>query len=154
MRVFVICCACFGIFIAGAISGGLVVARLIHPAMHASAAQQFSRQQLKRLSEQLNLSPEQHDRIQKIVVTSAREVQERRREMLSILDRMDDEIRAQLNPEQQGQYDQIRARQREIERQNQRWLREQRARRLNMPVQGAGEETPSPSPEPARRNDQ
>lgn len=136
MRVVLICFACFGIFVAGAISGGLVVARSMHSVAHTRAAEQFIHQQFREVADQLDLTPAERERIRPIIQGAARQMQERRREVLTILEHMDEEIRAQLTPAQQTQYDVIRAQQRDLERQN-RALREQRFRRLRSVPPGA-----------------
>lgn len=146
MRTFVICCACLGIFLAGAVTGGLATARFMRPVTQARAAEHFTRQQFRKVAEQLNLTPEQRERIRPIIFSAARQMQERRREVLSILERMEDEIRTQLDPQQRAKYDEIRGQQRENER---RWLREERARRFPM-LNGNGPSAPTPTPEPSK----
>ncbi|HEU5081504.1 MAG TPA: hypothetical protein VFT72_19985 [Opitutaceae bacterium] len=118
--------AFIGIFIAGGVTGGFVALRVQPSVRHQRAAERFTEQQFKRVAEELALSPEQRERIHPIITSAGHEIQERRREVLQILQRMEGDIRAQLTDEQRTRYDAFRAEQRE----NMRNRREQIRNRL------------------------
>jgi Skp family chaperone for outer membrane proteins len=134
MRNFIIGCALFGIFVGGAITGGFIAARYIRPVTHERAAEQFARQQFHRIVEQLNLTAAQKEKIRPVLTDASHQIQARRREILGIIDQMDDALRAQLTDEQREKYDHWRTRQREKDKQAQRWMREYRERRSEKAV--------------------
>lgn len=118
-----------GVFLAGAISGGFVGARLSEDYSHRRAADLFAQQQFKRLGDHLGLTAEQRQRIQPLVTKTGKDIQEHRREILSLAEKMDSDVRRELTEEQRKQYDVVRGRMRDSERVFQHWVREQRARR-------------------------
>lgn len=123
--------AFLGVFLAGAVSGGVVGMRIKDRIARRQAAELFAQQQFKRLSDQLGLSDEQRKRIRPIITRAGKEVQERRREILEIVEIMESDLRKELTETQRQQYDRARNRMRDNERVFQRWLREQRARRFD-----------------------
>ena len=136
--------AFLGVFLAGAVSGGVVGMRIKDRIARRQAAELFAQQQFKRLSDQLGLSDEQRKRIRPIVTRAGKEVQERRREILEIVEVMESDVRKELTETQLQQYDRARNRMRDNERVFQRWMREQRARRFDQPLN----ESPAPGPSP------
>jgi hypothetical protein len=142
-KTLVLILACFGIFIAGAVTGGFVAARNVKTVTHRRAMEQFTQVQLKRLADQLQLTPEQRVRIRGIATRAGRDVQLRRREILDILDRMETEMKGELTPEQLARFEKIRNRVRDDERSFQKILRERRMMRGEGAVQPAPERTES-----------
>lgn len=138
-----------GVFLAGAISGGFVGARFSEDYMHRRAAELFAQQQFKRLSDHLGLTPEQRQRIQPIVTKAGKEIQEQRREISSIAEKMEAEVRRELTEEQRKQFDVVRSRMRDNERVFQRWVREQRARRQEQAL-NPNSDGPAPVPLPEK----
>lgn len=142
-RTAVVVLAFVGIFLAGAISGGFVGARVSETLAHRRAGELFAQQQFKRLAEQLSLTPEQRLRIHPIVTKAGKDVQEHRREISLIAEKMEADVRLQLTDQQREQFDRTRSRLHENEKLFQRWIREQRTRRQD--AQGpAGPEAPAP----------
>ena len=135
-----------GIFIAGAISGGFVGARMSESWAHRHAVELFAQQQFKRLGDQLSLTPEQRQRIRPIVTKAGKDIQEHRRDISSIAEKMEADVRQELTKEQREQFDRVRSRMRDNERLFQRWVREQRAHKQE--GQGPGPEAPPSAPGP------
>lgn len=142
--------AFLGIFLAGGVSGALLGVRISDDMAHRRAAELFAQQQFKRIGDQLGLSQEQRGRIRPILTNSGKEVQEHRRAILKIVDKMEADVRQELTDEQRAQYDKVRSRLRDNDRLWQRWLREQRARRHDALGSGAAPSAPpatgAPSP--------
>ncbi len=133
-----------GVFLAGAVSGGFVGARLAESWAHRSAAGMFAQKQFWRVADQLSLASDQRERIGVIITKAAEDVQVHRREISSIAEKMEAAVRHELTEEQRSQFDVVRGRMRENERHFQKWVREQRAHRLE------GKSPPNPAfPPPA-----
>jgi Spy/CpxP family protein refolding chaperone len=159
-RTLLVWLAFLGVFAAGAVTGGIVAARMAKTVVQRRASEQFTEQQFKRVSDQLELTDEQRARIRPIITKAAGEIQLRRRENLAILEKMESDIRAQLTDAQLVKFDKIRKRQRENERTLQHWWREQRRRRLEMmanpdqtraPAAETKTETPAPAAAPSAK---
>ena len=107
-----------GIFVAGGVTGGLVTIRFGHRwlARHPGP-EQWGPNHLKRLGERLDLKPEQTELIRPIVRRHMEELNRVRTNSLaetkSIFDRMDQEISAQLTPEQRAKFEQLNKEMRE-----------------------------------------
>lgn len=144
--------AFIGIFIAGAVSGLLLAPRIFGPGAGRGpggpgrspiVAQQFGPQLFRRLTERLNLTAEQHEKIKPIELRTTEELRRQRRETQHntelALERMQDEISAILTPEQRTQFEEQIAKSRERIK---KFLQEQegRGRRegglLNRPREG------------------
>jgi len=138
-----------GIFLAGAVSGGFIGVRMSENWAHRHAAELFAQQQFKRLGDQLSLTPEQRQRIRPIVTKAGKDVQEHRREISSIAEKMEADVRQELTEAQREKFDRVRSRMRDNERIFQRWVHEQRARRLESQT-APGPEAPSPVPPPEK----
>jgi Spy/CpxP family protein refolding chaperone len=129
-RVLLVWFAFLGVFAAGAVTGGMIAQRMAKTVIQRRASEQFTEQQFKRVSEQLELTEDQRARIRPIITHAAGEIQLRRRENLAILEKMESDIRSQLTDSQLQKFDDLRERQRENERSIQHWLREQRRHRM------------------------
>ena len=107
-----------GIFLAGGVTGALVIVRFGHRwvARHAGP-EQWGPNHLKRLTEHLDLKPEQAELIQPIIHRHAEELNRVRATSLAetrgIFDRMEQEISAQLTPEQRAKFEQMNKEMRE-----------------------------------------
>lgn len=121
-----------GIFIAGTITGGLISLRVAHsltgrdrPRLNSAGKeqppggqpQQFNPQLMRRVAEQLDLSPEQKDKMKLIEARTSEELRRMRRENLHstelIIEKCQDDIAAILNPEQRTKFDEMILRARE-----------------------------------------
>lgn len=120
-----------GVFLAGVVSGGFIGARLAETWAHRSAAGMFAHKQFWRIADQLSLAPEQRERIGVVVTKAAEDVQVHRREISSIAEKMESDVRLELTDEQRTQYNVVSSRVRENEKHFQKWVREQRAQRLD-----------------------
>ena len=99
-----------GIFIAGGVTGAFVVLRVGHPWMaRRGGPDQWPANHLKRLSDRLDLRPEQVELIRPILRRNMDELTRVRTESMTearvIIRRMEQEISAQLTPEQRVKYD-------------------------------------------------
>jgi hypothetical protein len=112
-RVLGVVLAFIGIFVAGGITGGFVALRTQPTVLHRRAAERFTEQQFKRVAEELALTPEQRERIRPIITSAGRDIQAHRREIISILQQMEADVRSQLTDDQRARFDAIRAQQRE-----------------------------------------
>jgi Spy/CpxP family protein refolding chaperone len=124
-----------GIFIAGTVTGGLISLRLAQsmsvrgerprPAGQPQVAggagnqapQQFNPQLMRRVAEQLNLTPDQKEKMKLIEARTGEELRRLRRENLHstelIIEKCQDDIAALLNPEQRAKFDEMILRARE-----------------------------------------
>jgi Spy/CpxP family protein refolding chaperone len=126
--------AFLGVFLAGAVFGGFLSVRLAKQfplgapaAPEAPAGGQFSPQIMKRLTQRLELTPEQQEKIRPIIQRTDEEMRTLRRtnlrEGFAVAERMQAEVAALLTPAQQAKLDQMHREMRERfqrERQ-QRW---------------------------------
>jgi len=140
--------AFIGIFIAGGVTGGFVALRVQRSVVHQRAAERFTEQQFKRVAEELALSPEQRERIHPIITSAGHDIQERRREILQILQRMEGDIRAQLTDEQRTRYDAFRAEQRENMRNRREQIRNRFEQRNRTEKESETSGSPAKSAEP------
>lgn len=127
--------ALVGIFLCGAIVGGVVSVRYANVTVQKkAAAQQLSKQQWVRITNRLDLTPEQREKINTIVAAYMEQQQDARKIERAAAEKLHTEVRATLTPEQADEYDKVRARDRENERLWQRWYREQRAMHGESPL--------------------
>jgi Spy/CpxP family protein refolding chaperone len=121
-----------GIFVAGLIVGGLLTLGTMR--YLAMANQQFGPQLIKHITEKLDLTAEQKEKITPIIAQGAEELRLMRRtawtNTQAVIERMDGEIAAQLTPEQKAKFDQMLADQRERVK---RFLEERTRRRPGGP---------------------
>jgi len=107
-----------GIFLAGVLVGGLVTMRLgRHIAQRLPMSEGFGPQLMGRLVTQLDLTPEQQDKIKPIVDQAAEELHELRRttqhSSAAVLVRMQGDISALLTPAQKAKFDELSTQQRD-----------------------------------------
>lgn len=127
--------ALIGIFLCGAIVGGVVAVRYVNVTVQKRAAdQQLGRQQWMRITNQLNPSTEQSDAIRALVTTYMETRQVSRKLETDAASKLDNGIRAILTPEQTIKYNKLRHRYNENEKLWQRWVREQRAQHGESPM--------------------
>jgi NCAIR mutase (PurE)-related protein len=143
-RVWLLVLAFVGIFAAGAVTGGAIAARSIQRVSQERALEQFAQFHFRKLAEHVTLTQDQKERIRPVMMKAGKDVQEHRREISRLLEKMEADVMAELSPEQRSQYEQMRARTKENERAFQRWVREQRALK--------GLQTPAANPEKDARD--
>jgi Spy/CpxP family protein refolding chaperone len=119
-----------GIFLAGILVGGLVTLRVVRNFSHRlPMSEQFGPQLMRRLTTQLDLTPEQQEKMKPIVSQAAEELRQLRRTTQrtteSVIVRMQGEIAALLTPAQKAKLDDLVAQQRE----RMKRFSEERARR-------------------------
>ncbi len=127
--------ALIGIFLCGAIVGGVIAVRYVNVTVQKRAAdQQLSRQQWVRMTNQLNPSKEQSEAIRALVTAYMEARQVSRGLEIDAASKLDNGIRAILAPEQILKYNKLRNRYNENEKLWQRWYREQRAKHGESPM--------------------
>ena len=108
-----------GIFLAGIVVGGLVTLRVVkhYAQQRLPAPDQFGPQLMRRFATQLDLTPEQKEKIKPIVMQGADELRQLRRSTegttRAVIERMQGEIAAVLTPEQKTKFDDLISQQRE-----------------------------------------
>jgi Spy/CpxP family protein refolding chaperone len=107
-----------GIFLAGILVGGLVTLRVGRNfAQRLPMSEQFGPQLLRRLVTQLDLTPEQQEKMKPIVSQAAEELRELRRSTqrtsAAVVVRMQGDIAALLTPAQKVKFDELVAQQRD-----------------------------------------
>jgi len=136
--------ALIGIFLCGAIAGGVVAVRYVRTTVPKKAAeQQLNSQQWMRIANHLNLTPEQREKINAIITAYMQEQQNTRKATQSATDKAHADITAVLTPDQRAEYEQIRGKLRESDKAWQRWYREQRAKYGDLPLTAPGLHPPS-----------
>jgi uncharacterized membrane protein len=101
-----------GIFLAGGVTGGFVMLRVVREkiARHP-VPEQWAPQHLKRLAERLDLKPEQMEQLRPIVRRNMEELNRLRNyaftETKSVFERMEREISEKLTPEQRAKFEQM-----------------------------------------------
>lgn len=101
-----------GIFLAGAVTGGLVVARFGRELIaHRPMPDQWAAVQLRRLAERLDLTPQQQEELKPIIRRNMEELRKLRNYAMSesrtVFERMQREIREKLTPGQRAKYEQM-----------------------------------------------
>lgn len=107
-----------GIFLAGFLVGGLVTLRMgKNFTQRLPMSDQFGPQLMKRLVSQLELTPEQQEKMKPIVDQAAEELRDQRRSTqrssAAVLVRMQGDISALLTPAQKTKFDELTAQQRD-----------------------------------------
>jgi Spy/CpxP family protein refolding chaperone len=127
-------------------AGGWLVARHAarRSARHLLPPEGWAARQFERVAEEVQLTPEQKERIKPIVAANIDEMLKLRRQALDIVDRMEKQIAAELTPEQRAKYEQILQERRAARRQAQD-MRNARHRADDAPP--AGPPPPPPPPE-------
>ncbi|QYM79883.1 hypothetical protein K0B96_04495 [Horticoccus luteus] len=141
--------ACLGIFAAGALCGGVVALRYSRGSggWHAMERGHIAKQLLDRWTTELNLTPEQQEKIRPILLRGDDEMRKLRSESFrngtAVMERMQAEVSAVLSPDQRTKLEELQERFRR--RLNTRKPREGRGE--GRPSKGAGESPPAPPPE-------
>lgn len=120
-----------GIFLAGILVGSLITLRVGKSfAQRLPMGEQYGPKLMQRLVTQLDLTPEQQEKIKPIVEQAAEQLRELRRTTqrtsTTVLERMQGDIGAVLTPEQKAKFDEQVAQQRE----RVKHFMEERARRM------------------------
>ncbi len=143
-----------GIFIAGAIAGGFVSARIIRNVSvdKRIANEQFGPEQMKKLTEQLQLSPEQRENIRPIIMQAAERLKKARWEAFKttteLLEDMEDSIIDELTYAQIDRLREMQAKERERRKQ---WMLERGKRGGDgRPGQEGVSPPPKPPQEPSK----
>ena len=136
--------AFLGVFICGAVAGGVVTFRFGRQVVQKKAAEQIGLQQWRKMGEQMELTAEQRERIRPLVVRAAQDRQAAMKQAQVFNDRLVEDVEALLTPEQKEKFQELRKRQRDTDRLWQRWVREQRQRRADMPPLDGGAGMPPP----------
>lgn len=127
--------ALVGIFLCGAVVGGVVAARLVPATVQKKAAdQQLNSQQWLRITNRLHPTDEQKEKIRAAVAAYMQQQQTSQKIGRTATDQLHDNIRAILTPAQVAEYDKIRIRYKENEKLWQRWLKDQRAKYGDAPL--------------------
>jgi len=136
-----------GIFLAGGVSGGMLVANYGRGWLNRRAEpEQWAAMHLNKLGERLALKPEQIDLIRPIVRRDMEELRRIRSQSIAdsrkIFDRMQHDIAEQLTPEQQKQFDDYNRERRE----RMQKLIQKKGDANRPPGGGAGGKRPPPPP--------
>ena len=106
-----------GVFLAGAICGGPVAARLLRPPRPDWRPGGMRLQVMERLEKELTLTEAQKERVRPLVLRAQEETQHMRRENIRniaiVMDRMHADIAAELTPAQRIKLEEMRKRFRE-----------------------------------------
>ncbi|HEY0945254.1 MAG TPA: hypothetical protein VGD81_08295 [Opitutaceae bacterium] len=133
-----------GVFLAGAVAGGIVSLRVAKSLHAKKGSEGFVASQMERFTDALDLTPEQRTKIKPILDSAGDDLRRLRAETAQIFQWMEGGIASELTPEQKEKFDEMQRKQRE------RWkkmmeAREQREReRAKARLEGV---TPPPSPE-------
>jgi uncharacterized membrane protein len=141
-----------GIFVAGGVTGAFVMIRVGHRMIaNRPPPEQWERNHLKRLAERLDLKPEQLEQIRPIVRRNMEELTRLRATSLAetktIFERMEQEISAQLTPEQRVKFDQLN---KEMHERAKKFLPERRPHPEGPGGPRSEREPPPPSGEPGK----
>ncbi len=133
------------IFAAGT-TGGWLVARHAarRSARHLLPPEGWAAREIERVADEVQLTPEQKERIKPIVAANIDEMMRLRRQALDIADRMEKQIAAELTPEQRTKYEQI-LQERRAARKQAHDLRDARHQADDAPPGGGP--PPAPAPE-------
>jgi len=137
-----------GIFLAGILVGGLVTLRWgKNFGSRLPMGEQYGPQLMKRLVNQLDLTPEQQAKVKPIVDQATDELRQLRRSAqrttTAVIERMQGEISAVLTPEQKAKFDAQIAQQRERMK---RFMEERARRQKEREERGEKEDRDGPPP--------
>jgi Spy/CpxP family protein refolding chaperone len=126
-------------------AGGWLLARHVarRSAPRPPPPEVWAARQMERVADEVQLTPEQKERIKPIVTANIDELVKLRRQALDILDQMGKQIATELTPEQRTKYEKILEEHRAARRQAQE-LRNARHRADGAPP--GGEQPPPPPP--------
>jgi hypothetical protein len=138
-----------GIFVAGGVTGGFITARYCKTKiMNRPVPEEWAPKTLKRISERLELTPEQQDQIRPIVRRSMEELNTVRNHSMAktqtVVEGMQREISEKLTPEQRTKYDQFNRELREAREAREKGDREKRQK-------AERDATEKPAPKPAEK---
>ncbi len=105
------------IFATGAVGGGLVVRHVARRHAPPPPPEMWVARQIERVAGEVNLTPEQTERIKPIVRENIDDLVKLRRQAFDVIDRMEKQIAAELTPEQRVKYEQILKARREARQQ-------------------------------------
>jgi Spy/CpxP family protein refolding chaperone len=147
--------AFLGIFVAGTVTGGLIALRVAQkvadrrppPPTLQQGPPQIGVQLLRRFAEQLNLSKAQRDKIRPIELRAGEELRRLRRETQQsnelIIDRLRDDIAAELTPEQRTRFEELHTKARDRFKQ---YLLDQERNRRDLAPPNRPRDGPPPPP--------
>lgn len=143
-----------GVFLAGAIAGGIVSVRVVKAMASKRGAEGFVAAQMQRFADNLDLTTEQRTKIKPILDAAGDDFRRLRSETVQIFQRMEADIAKELTPEQKAKLDEMQQKQRErrkkmIEQREQRERERAKARAEGMnppPPPEHGERPPPPPP--------
>jgi Spy/CpxP family protein refolding chaperone len=143
-----------GIFVAGAVTGGVVSLRVAdHLVRQKRVIERIGPTEIgSRLAEQLRLTPTQKEKIRPIITRTSEELRKLRREAFArtaaLITQMDADLSEELTPEQRVLLKDVRAKE---EERRKRWMAERAKRNESRPPEGPGgdgQRAPIPPPEP------
>lgn len=139
-----------GIFIAGAVTGAFVGARVMHYfGPKRMTADQFWPQQMKKFTEQLDLTPAQREKIRPILKQSADDLRKARKEAFkttaALFERMEADIAKELTDVQRARLAEMQAQERERRKQ---WMAERAKQRGDNRPPGPDGDASRPGPPP------
>lgn len=142
-----------GIFAAGCVAGGFVTMRYVHSKIRERGApEQWGPARLKLLSERLELSAEQVDRLKPIVRRDVEDLNRLRQQSFQetrrILERMERDIAAVLTPEQKRKFEELNKEMRERARKMFEMRRGERREGREGRPPGGGKDDDGPMPPP------
>lgn len=142
-----------GIFAAGGATGAFVALRLEHKAAHERAFGSFVVKQLGKMTDELELTPEQRSQVDSILHRCSEDLGTLRRDSITATSgkfrEMNKKISALLTPEQSAKFEEMLQRQRERFRKFQAERAERRGDRDGTrppPPPASGSENPPPPP--------
>jgi uncharacterized membrane protein len=131
--------ALIGIFLCGAIAGGVISVRYVRATVQKKAAeQQLNSQQWMRIANRLNPTEEQREKIRAIITAYMKDQQNVRKATQAATDKAHADITAVLTPAQSAEYEKIRGKLRDSDKMWQHWFREQRAKYGDLPLPPSG----------------
>lgn len=142
-----------GIFVAGAVTGGLASLRVAeYRAREQREQARFGPNELGgRLAEQLRLTPEQKEQVRPIINRTSEALRKIRRDAFNqtagLIAKMDEDLMKVLTPEQRVRLGEIRATE---EERRKRWMQDRGKRQEPRPPGAPDGERPPPEPPPAR----
>lgn len=114
------------VFALGVLAGTAFFSGVGREVVERRAAGMNVQQNWRRISQELNLTPEQRQRIRAVLAETVMERQAMLRETRKLDRTLEERILAELNPEQRDRFTQLRSRMREREQRMKQWLRDQR----------------------------
>lgn len=102
------------VFLAGAVAGGFTYARFARTVVESRIrAEQFAATYLKRLEENLDLTPTQIAKIKPVIEATGEELGKMRRETVAAFQRLETAVMKELTPDQRDKFEEMQRRMRE-----------------------------------------